>query len=358
MRRMPVRTSLSVLFLALTVLMQPRAGYSTVEETLAELNAKPAEERQKLLVENAKKEGTVTLYTATNIRDTQEVLAGFNKNYPFVKVSFSSLGGPGVLNKILTEYRAGMHAADVVILTGNNAVELIDKKIVGKYKSPMVPFLRKGFVDAEGYWPGVYSIGYTIIYNNKRVSAKDAPKRYEDLLSPRWKKSMIMDNTAHDLLAGLIDLWGEKKASDFLKRLAEEQAVTFARQSHTFMTQLVAAGEHDIIVDGYAHNAVKLKSEGAPIDYIFIPPVIVRTPSIVAVTSQPQHPYAAALLVDYHLSKEASEIMAHKQGRWTPRKDVRWTVEPETDLHVVSMLEWGRKNRQLVALFNKMTGQQ
>jgi iron(III) transport system substrate-binding protein len=335
----------------------PRTIRASVEETLAELNAKPAEERQRLLVENAKKEGAVTLYTATNLRDTQEVLAAFNRNYPFIKVSSTSLGGPGVLNKILTEYRAGLHEADVVILTGNNAVELIDKKIVGKYRSPMVPYLRNGFVDAEGYWPGVYSIGYTIIYNAKRVSAKDAPKRYEELLNPRWKKSMIMDATAHDLLAGLIDLWGEKKAADFIKRLTEDQEVTLARQSHTFMTQLVAAGEHDLIVDGYAHNAVKLKADGAPIDYVFIPPVIVRTPSIIAITSQPQHPYAAALLVDYHLSKEASEIMAHKQGRWAPRKDVKWTVEPEGELHVVSMLDWGRKNRQLVALFNKMSGQ-
>jgi iron(III) transport system substrate-binding protein len=332
-------------------------SHAGVEETLADLNGKPAEERQRLLSENARKEGTVTLYTATNTRDTQEVLAGFSKSYPFVKVNFLSLGGPGVLNKILTEYRAGLHAADVVILTGNNAVELIDKKIVARYKSPMVPFLRKGFVDADGYWPGVYSIGYTVIYNTKRVSAKEAPKRYEDLLAPRWRNNMIMDNTAHDLLAGLIDLWGETKAATFLKRLAEEQKVTLARQSHTFMTQLVAAGEHDLIVDGYAHNAVKLKSEGAPIDFVFIPPTLVRTPSIVAVTSQPQHPYAAALLIDYHLSKEASEIMANKQGRWAPRRDVKWTVEPEGELHVVSMLEWGRKNRQLVALFNKMTGQ-
>jgi iron(III) transport system substrate-binding protein len=343
---------MTILFLA--TLSDSQAG---VEETLAELNAKPMDERQRLLSENARKEGTVTLYTATNTRDTQEVLAGFSKNYPFVKVNFLSLGGPGVLNKILTEYRAGMHVADVVILTGNNAVELIDKKIVARYKSPMVPFLRKGFVDAEGYWPGVYSIGYTIIYNSKRVSAKEAPKRYEDLLAPRWKANMILDNTAHDLLAGLIDLWGESKAAAYLKRLVDEQKVTLARQSHTFMTQLVAAGEHDLIVDGYAHNAVKLKSEGAPVDFVFIPPTIVRTPSVVAVASQSQHPYAAALLIDYHLSKEASEIMANKQGRWAPRKDVKWTVEPESDLHVVSMLDWGRKNRQLVALFNKMTGQ-
>ena len=36
-------------------------------------------------------------------------------------------------------------------------------------------------------------------------------------------------------------------------------------------------------------------------------------------------PYAAALFLDYHLSKEASEIMVKNQGRWAPRKDVPWT---------------------------------
>src|SRR5437773_8885764 len=79
----------------------------------------------------------------------------------------------------------------------------------------MLPFLRKGFVDPEGYWPGVYAIGYTIIYNVRRVSTKDILKRYEDLLNPRWKDNMIMDMEAHDLLADLIDLWGESKATAF-----------------------------------------------------------------------------------------------------------------------------------------------
>lgn len=335
----------------------PGAAIGDVEGLLADLNRKPTEERQRLLAENARKEGTVALYTATNLRDTQDIIAGFNEHYPFVKVSFSSLGGPGVLNKILPEYRAGHYNTDVVVLTGNNAVELIDKKIAARYKSPTVSFLRKGFVDAEGYWPGVYAIGYTIIYNTHRVSSKEAPKRYEDLLNPRWRGNMIMDNTAHDLLTGLIDLWGEKKATGFLKTLAEQQAVRFSRQSHTFMTQLVAAGEHDLIVDGYVHNAVKIKSEGAPIDFVFMSPTIVRTPSIIAITSRSPHPYAAALFVDYHLSKEASEIMVKRQGRWAPRRDVKWTVEPETELHVVDMMKWGRKNREVVALFNKTVGQ-
>ncbi|HYA28580.1 MAG TPA: hypothetical protein VEI95_07145, partial [Acidobacteriota bacterium] len=47
---------------------------ATVEETLATLNSKPAEERQRLLIENAKKEGSVNFYAATNLRDTQEIV--------------------------------------------------------------------------------------------------------------------------------------------------------------------------------------------------------------------------------------------------------------------------------------------
>ncbi|HEX9455134.1 MAG TPA: extracellular solute-binding protein [Candidatus Binatia bacterium] len=342
---------------AIFYLIVPLTADGAVEDMLAELNAKSPEERQKVIIEHAKKEGEVTLYTAVNMRDAQELIAGFNKSYPGIRVAVSSLGGPGVLNKVMTENRAGAHLADIVALNGISSVELIEKKIVARYKSPMVGFLRKGFVDPEGYWPGLYAIGYTIIYNNKRVSPKEAPKRYEDLLQPRWKNNLVMDAEDHDLLAGLIDLWGEAKATGFLKQIAQEQKVTLSRQSHTFMTQLVATGEHDAIVDGYVHNAVALKGKSAPIDYVMTNPTIIRPPTTIAIMARAPHPYAAALLLDYHLSKEASEIMVKNQGRWAPRKDVPWAVEPPGELHSVGMLEWGRKYRQLVALFNKTTGQ-
>ena len=357
MTRLRIREAAFCILFVISNLVVSLAAEGAVEDMLAELNAKSPEERQRLIIENAKKEGEVTLYTAVNMRDAQELIAGFNKSYPGIRVAIASLGGPGVLNKVLTESRAGANLADVVVLNGISAAELIDKKMVARYKSPMVRFLRKGFADAEGYWPGVYAIGYTMIFNNRRVSLNDAPRRYEDLLQPRWKNNLIIDAEDHDLLAGLIDLWGEAKATSFLKQIAQDQKATFSRQSHTFMTQLVASGEHDVIVDGYVHNAVALKGKGAPIDYVMTNPTIIRPPTTIALTARAPHPYAAALLLDYHLSKEASEIMVKSQGRWAPRKDVPWVVEPPGDLRSIDMLEWGRKYRQLVALFNKFTGQ-
>jgi iron(III) transport system substrate-binding protein len=356
MARIYLRHSLTIFAIAFYLAL-PRIAQGAVEDLLAELNTRAPEQRQKILIENARKEGEVTLYTSVNMRDAQELMAGFNKLYPGIRVAISSLGGPGVLNKVLTESRAGANVADVVALNGISAAELIDKKLVLRYKSPMIGFLRKGFVDADGYWPGIYAIGYTITYNSRRVAPKDVPKRYEDLLQPRWKNSLIIDAEDRDLLAGLIDLWGEAKATSFLSQITQEQKVTLSRQSHTFMTQLVATGEHDAIVDGYVHNAVALKGKGAPIDHVMTNPTIIRPPTAIAITARAPHPYAAALLLDYHLSKEASEIMVKSQGRWAPRKDVPWAVEPPGDLRAINMLEWARKYRQLVALFNKSTGQ-
>src|SRR5215510_13557806 len=288
---------LSLALVAAAYLFTPKLGLADgVEDVLKKANSLPAEERQKLLTENAKKEGAVTFYAATNLRDTQELIAGFNRNYPFIKVAFSSLGAPGVLNKVSTEYRAGAYQADVVTLTGLYAPELIERNILTRYRSPMLPFLRKGFVDPEGYWPGVYAIGYTIIYNVRRVSAKEVPKRYEDLLNPRWKDNMIMDMEAHDLLAGLIDLWGESKATAYLRRLASEQKVRFSRQSHAFMTQLVATGEHDLIVDGYVHNAVAFKEKAAHVDFVMMTPTFIRPPSTIAITFRSPLLFFMALL--------------------------------------------------------------
>src|SRR5438445_7249808 len=125
---------LSLALVAVTVYaFAPRLGLADgVEDILKKASSLPAEERQRLLIENAKKEGTVTFYAATNLRDTQEVVAGFNKHYPFIKVAFSSLGGPGVLNKVSTEYRAGGYAAEVLTLTGLYVPELIAKEILAR----------------------------------------------------------------------------------------------------------------------------------------------------------------------------------------------------------------------------------
>ncbi len=334
----------------------PRQVKADVESLLAEVNRRPSEERLKALREGAKKEGVVYYYGSTNVSDNQEIVKGFNKHYPFVEVRYARLGAERVVSRVMTEYRAGVYNVDVISMRGTFIPELVDKRIIAKYKSPMAAFLRKGFGDAEGYLSSTYATGHTIIYSTARVKPAEVPKSYEELLHPRWKGRMVLDHDAHDWFAGMIDLMGENGAVTLLKRLVTEQGLKLKR-GHTLITQLTAAGEHDLFIDGYVHNAVEFKTKGAPIDFVFMRPTIVKPPSTIAVTAKAAHPHAAALLLDYHLSKEAHEIMAYRQARWTTRADVKWITEPGTDIHVVSPLEWGRKYHYVVELFRKTIGQ-
>ena len=336
------------------VVMSP-AARADVETLLAEINAKPAEERLRVLIEGAKKDGILYYYGATNLSDVQEITRGFTKMYPFIDLRFTRLGGPSVVNKVITEYRAGVFNVDVVSMRGTFVPELSSKKLIARYKSPMLPFLRKGFTDTEGYLAGYYATGYTLIYNSARVKPAEVPKSYEDLLNPRWKGRLVMDREEYDWLAGLIDVMGESRATSLFRRLVQEQNLNFKR-NHSLITQLIAAGEHDVFVDGYVHNAGYVKAMKAPIDFVFPNPTIVKPPSVMAIASKTPHPHAAALLVDYQLSKEAQEVMARKQSHWTSRADVKWNIEPGTELSMVSPLEWGAKYNQLRELFRKIAG--
>ena len=329
---------------------------ANVEPLLAEINRKPPEQRLKTLIEGAKKEGVVHYHGATNVNDMQDLLTGFRRQYPFIDVRYTRLGGPTVVNKIITEYRGGIFDIDAVSMRGTLIPELASKNFIAKYKSPETPFLRQGFADAEGYAAGYYATGYTLLYNSSRVKPTEVPKSYDDLLNPRWKGRLVMDREEYDWLAGMIVLMGESKAISFLKRLIDEQRLTFQR-GHTLITQLVAAGEYDLLVDGYAQQALQFKTKAAPIDFVFMNPTVVKPPTVIAIGSKAPHPHAAALLADYHLAKETQEMMAQKLFYWTSRRDVKWTPEPGTDLRVLSSFEWGPKYNNLRELFRKTIGQ-
>ncbi|HEX9445213.1 MAG TPA: extracellular solute-binding protein [Candidatus Binatia bacterium] len=353
----PIREGFKFFLIAVcSSLALPQQVRGDVEALLSEINRRPSEERIKALTEGARKEGVAYYFGSSGSSDIGELLKGFSKNYPFVDVRYTRLGGPSAVSKITTEHRAGVFNVDVISVRGTLFPELISSKVVAKYKSPMVPFLRKGYFDAEGYLSGYYATGYTMVYNTTNVKPGEVPRSFEDLLNPRWKGRLVMDKEEYDWLAGMIDVMGENKATAFFKRLVVEQGLQFKR-GHALITQLVAAGEHDLLIDGYVHSAAQFKMKGAPINFVFMNPTVVKPPSSIGIASRAPHPYAAALLADYHLSKEAQEILAQKQFYWTSRRDVKWATEPGTELHVVSPLEWGGGKYNYVSeLFRKIVG--
>src|SRR5438128_5818235 len=83
-RILPSKELIALLVMAWSMAAMPVVVKADVAELLAELNRKPAPERTKVLIEGAQKERVVYYYGSTSLSDTQEVIRGFNQEYPFV----------------------------------------------------------------------------------------------------------------------------------------------------------------------------------------------------------------------------------------------------------------------------------
>ena len=133
----------------------------------------------------AKEEGRVLIYTSLAASDNKPFQAAFEQAYPAVKLEIYRASGTTILQKLLTESRAGAHLADAVLTEGTVLHALKDNKLLVKFDSAERKAFDDRFKDKEGFWTDVYPTVHSIPYNTKLVSQKDLPKRYADLLDPK-----------------------------------------------------------------------------------------------------------------------------------------------------------------------------
>lgn len=326
-------------------------GAATPEETLAKINRLPPAERQAALVKGAKNEKTVVWYAPMNREDLRQFTSGFEAEYPFLKVEVLTSGPQSLLNRILTEHRAGKYNYDTLNIRSSALYTLKKANAIIRYDTPYRRGLRAGFYDKEGYFNGIWASLLVYLFNTKQVTRAQAPKSIDDLLQPQWKGKLGMDQDADDWLAALLDYYGDEKGKQVARSLGGQNLNI--RKGRTLVSQLVAAGEFPVQIDAHHHEAVSLRQAGAPVDYIFPEPFIpVKSVSAFVMSSEPPHPHAAALLVDFMLSKKGQEL-AFRQKRWPAFKELatggpddvgnRNTLVPDAD-------KWGSRYQELVQL--------
>ncbi len=147
------------------------------------------------LIEGAKKEGKVVYYTGFSLPDATLMAQEFEKKYPFLKVEILRLSDEKLLTKALTEVRAKSFKADIWTSGFYQFAALKDQGLIMKYMGPeSKAYHVTKFIDPEGFWNGTYIQPRVITYNTKLISPQEVPKTYEDLLNPKFKGKIGMDN--------------------------------------------------------------------------------------------------------------------------------------------------------------------
>ena len=349
MRKMSFGAALVMAFVMLGLVVVQAA---TVEERLEQINRMGDKARAEVLEKEARKEGEIIWYAAMASDRAAELIKGFESKYPFLKVRFQPGGAGRQLEQLLVEHRTKKHRADI-INTRRSYVNVMAKAgAIARYRTPLRSELREGFTDKEGLINGIYAQPRVFLFNTRMVSRDKAPKSFDDLLDPQWKDKMGLDTTDYDWLASLIDFYGRGKALEFASRLAKQQ-LNF-RRGPTLLAQLAVAGEFPIVIDAFPEEIMQMKSAKAPVDFVFSEPFVsVKTPTTVSISSGAPHFHAAALFVDFLLSKSGQDIMV-AQGRWASRKDADYFADLKGKRMQVASPEWDDKQVELIKLYNSL----
>jgi iron(III) transport system substrate-binding protein len=231
----------------------------------------------------------------------------FVKRYPFVKPEIFRSSGEKVQTRFMIEHRAGSNRADVFQTSIVQVYQLKNQGLLKSYVSEEAGAYPEGFKDKEGQWNAFYLITYVIGYNTKHVAPKEVPSSYEDLLNPKWKGRIGLETQEYQWFYHLLQIMGKDKGIDFMKRLAKQELQM--RAGHTLLAQLVAAGEVALAVVVYANRVERMKSQGAPIDWVRFKGPTITAFNAISIPEKAPHPNAAKLFVDFVLSKDGQNLL-------------------------------------------------
>ena len=268
--------------------------------------------------ESAKAEGEVVLYSSLNNEQIVILIDAFKKKYPFIKPSFYRATSERILQRLITEAKASRNAVDVLTSAGFQLQLMKETGLTQKFIPPEAAAYDKEFKDPDGHWINVHSLLDTMGYNTQLVRADEAPKKYGDLLAPKWKGKMGVNVQDPEWYVNLQRRMGKEKARSYLKALANQQPGV--RDGHNITAQLLAAGEFHIVSNTYAHILARIKGQGGPVQYIFDEPVITYIHPVALAKFAP-HPNAGKLLVSFILSAEGQKML-RDQGRIPGHREV------------------------------------
>src|SRR5205085_3213894 len=134
-----------------------------------------APDRAQKILEGAKKEGELSIYTSAQSDDMGALVAAFEKKYG-IKVSMWRSSSEKVLQRAIQEARGNRHTMDIAETNGPELESMHREKILTAVKSPHLADLIAPAIRPHGEWVGTRLNVFVQAYNTNAVKKEDLPK--------------------------------------------------------------------------------------------------------------------------------------------------------------------------------------
>ena len=268
--------------------------------TARDASAQPAS------LEAARKEGKVVIYGTAVPQIMNIIQKGFEEKYG-IKVEYWRADATKVIDRALTEWRAGRPGFDLVTGARGAMLLLKQENVFSKYISPSSESFPAKFRDKDGQLTAWRVTPVGVLYNTESVKSGEIPRGLDDLLDAKWRGKIGMpDPSQHastaQFLWNLEKIKGEKWL-DFVKTLAKQRP--HMMDSYSSIPSAIIRGETPLGIT-YVQYVVQQKG---PIGYVPLEKYL-TDPSDMSLSAKAANPNAGKIFIDYICSPEGQKRIA------------------------------------------------
>ena len=301
----------------------------------------PAWEQQ--LYDAAKKEKQFTVYTAHYDTETiADLCMAFDKRYPGVKCNFVRTTAQVAFQRLQQDMQANLAVASVFSSTDvSHYPDLKKRGLLMAYQphnlAKMVDSLKQYNDKDNNYWVTAAAL-VVITYNNSLVAEKDAPKKWTDLLDPKWKDKIAIGHPAYSGYVGTwVVLMRKLYGWDYFVKL-EKNKPQIGRSINDTVTMLNA--KERWVAAGPEATTLLSRDKGNPLSVIYPSDGTLLMVSPSGIPKNAPAPNAAKLFMEFLLDKEAAEVQV-KNHSLSVIKGIKPAVgaKPLEDIKVIRPTE-------------------
>lgn len=288
-------------------------------------------------LEGAKREGKIVIIAGGSIQDGQYAIQkALNARYGFkLDMEWNTGRSSDILFRLFAERRAGLYTADVTFKGNTTTVNDLKPAKVLDYLEPQL--ILPELLDPKVWWESklpwvdkdkmIFAMAASpelpISFNTTLVKAEDI-KSYQDLLNPKWKGKIVMDDPT---VGGAANSWFQSANSmilstDYMRQLAKMD-ITIIRNKR-LEVEWVAQGKYPIGIGLESAVLLQFIREGASIQLITPREgtYLTSSSSNLALIDKAPHPNASRLFINWLLTREGQQIYQDATGNHSTRVDV------------------------------------
>jgi iron(III) transport system substrate-binding protein len=269
--------------------------------------------------------GELNVYYGTSRDLFEPVIQAFAASRPDIKVSSYRAPTEELMATIELELKAGKPRADAIVITASQLFGLQQQhKALERFSPKELEKIKKELRDPD-FLVNPVAVNLSVLqYNTKRISGQDIPKKYTDLVNPKWNNQIVMTDprssaSAHThiwfLTKYMVDAVGEPPYGwTFYKELRKLNVKYVA--SHGTVRAMVQTGERPLGIQ-MLNDAMMSVKTGEPASFVLAQegsPAEIAGASILKASRNQKE---AQAFVDFLITEKGQDLMV-KLGGYVP----------------------------------------